>query len=77
LLPNKIPLSLYVHLPWCEARCPYCDFSITTEPVNGNDTKLAEAIIKDINRSKDLVMAENLKPFILAEAPHLLPPLNQ
>ncbi len=21
------PLSLYVHLPWCIAKCPYCDFN--------------------------------------------------
>ena len=21
------PLSLYVHLPWCEQKCPYCDFN--------------------------------------------------
>jgi len=61
LLLNKIPLSLYVHLPWCETQCPYCDFSITTEPVNGNDTKLAEAIIKDINRSEDLVAGRKFK----------------
>ena len=50
-----MPLSLYVHLPWCEPQCPYCDFSITTDPVNGNDAKLAETIIKDINQSKDLI----------------------
>ena len=21
------PLSLYVHLPWCQKKCPYCDFN--------------------------------------------------
>ncbi len=24
LLP---PLALYVHLPWCLKKCPYCDFN--------------------------------------------------
>lgn len=52
---NKTPLSLYVHLPWCETQCPYCDFSITTDPVNGNDLKLANAIVQDINNSAKLI----------------------
>lgn len=24
---KDIPLSLYIHIPWCEKKCPYCDFN--------------------------------------------------
>ena len=61
MLLNKVPLSLYVHLPWCETQCPYCDFSITTDPVNGNDARSAEAIIKDVRQSKDLIADRKFK----------------
>ncbi|MEL0036619.1 MAG: radical SAM family heme chaperone HemW [Gammaproteobacteria bacterium] len=26
-MKTGIPLSLYVHLPWCVEKCPYCDFN--------------------------------------------------
>ena len=32
------PLSLYVHLPWCLKKCPYCDFnSHEWKGAGGND----------------------------------------
>lgn len=27
---NEIPLSLYIHIPWCVRKCPYCDFNSHT-----------------------------------------------
>ena len=44
------PLSLYVHLPWCIRKCPYCDFnSHATKP--GTDlpeSDYLQALLRDI-----------------------------
>ena len=26
-LKNPPPLALYIHIPWCVRKCPYCDFN--------------------------------------------------
>ena len=31
----RIPLALYVHLPWCVRKCPYCDFNSHALPSAG------------------------------------------
>lgn len=32
-LSSLPPLSLYIHLPWCIRKCPYCDFNSHTAPI--------------------------------------------
>ncbi len=30
---QPLPLSVYLHLPWCQSKCPYCDFN--SHPLHG------------------------------------------
>jgi len=34
-LPHEVPLALYIHLPWCVRKCPYCDFNSHALPSAG------------------------------------------
>lgn len=30
MMSSQLPLSLYIHFPWCVKKCPYCDFNSHT-----------------------------------------------
>ncbi len=52
------PLSLYVHIPWCVRKCPYCDFN--SHEVRGAgawapETGYVAALIDDLDQSVPLV----------------------
>ena len=53
--PSKVPLSLYIHLPWCEKKCPYCDFNINTNKSEGDEDKLLNALYQDLRGSDQYI----------------------
>ena len=45
----KPPLSLYVHLPWCVRKCPYCDFNSHSAGDGAPTTRYIEALLLDLD----------------------------
>jgi oxygen-independent coproporphyrinogen-3 oxidase len=42
------PLSLYVHLPWCVRKCPYCDFNSYTMGDDAPRERYLDALLADL-----------------------------
>ena len=44
-----IPLSLYVHFPWCVRKCPYCDFNSHTLRGEIPESAYIDALLRDLD----------------------------
>ena len=42
------PLGLYIHLPWCERKCPYCDFN-SHEAQDLPEAQYIDALLQDLD----------------------------
>ena len=54
------PLSLYIHIPWCVRKCPYCDFnSHEARGVAPEDDYIA-ALIADLESALPLIWGRKI-----------------
>jgi len=47
--PQAVPLSLYIHLPWCTRKCPYCDFNSHEGFTDSLQKPYVEALLADLD----------------------------
>lgn len=62
-LKSLPPLSLYIHIPWCLKKCPYCDFN--SHAVRGDQSQIPEeeyvvALIRDLESALPNVWGRRL-----------------
>jgi oxygen-independent coproporphyrinogen-3 oxidase len=75
-LPALPPLSLYVHLPWCLRKCPYCDFnSHEMKPGEMPEQRYLDAVVADLESALPLVWGRPVASiFIGGGTPSLFSP---
>ena len=48
-----IPLSLYVHIPWCVRKCPYCDFNSHRQDDRFDESRYIDALVHDLDNERE------------------------
>ena len=49
------PLSLYIHIPWCAKKCPYCDFNSHEARAAIPEERYVAALVADLEQALPLV----------------------
>ncbi|MEA3334453.1 MAG: radical SAM family heme chaperone HemW [Chloroflexota bacterium] len=75
-MPVSSELSLYIHIPFCQKKCPYCDFN-TFAGLNRLHESFTDALVQEI----ELAGAQRNRPavktvFIGGGTPTVLPPIQ-
>jgi oxygen-independent coproporphyrinogen-3 oxidase len=46
---QPVPLSLYIHIPWCVKKCPYCDFNSHEKSQSFDEEGYVQALLSDLD----------------------------
>jgi oxygen-independent coproporphyrinogen-3 oxidase len=69
------PLSLYVHVPWCVQKCPYCDFNSHEAGETIPERQYVDALIADLQSALPLIWGRSVQTvFFGGGTPSLLSP---
>lgn len=70
---SQPPLSLYIHIPWCVQKCPYCDFNSHEAHGRIPENEYVAALIADLESALPLIWGRRVSTiFIGGGTPSLL-----
>ncbi|BBP46987.1 YggW family oxidoreductase [Thiosulfatimonas sediminis] len=58
---QPLPLSLYVHYPWCIQKCPYCDFNSHTLKHTVDEAAYVDAMLKQLEQTLPQIWGRPIK----------------
>lgn len=74
---QTIPLSLYIHLPWCAQKCPYCDFNSHQTPKELPEMAYISALLQDFEQDLPWAQGREIQSiFIGGGTPSLFSPTS-
>ena len=77
LIVKDIPLALYIHIPWCVKKCPYCDFNSHELPMDSQLSmydEYVDTLLLDAASQQTLPQGREISSiFIGGGTPSLLP----
>ncbi len=59
------PLALYIHIPWCVRKCPYCDFNSHKADNELPEAAYLQALLNDLDHSLPLVQGRQLSSIFI------------
>ncbi|MEE9303869.1 MAG: radical SAM family heme chaperone HemW [Thiotrichaceae bacterium] len=70
---TPVPLSLYIHFPWCLHKCPYCDFNSHKAPEILPEDRYIQALLRDVEQELPAIWGRPLHTvFIGGGTPSLI-----
>jgi oxygen-independent coproporphyrinogen-3 oxidase len=54
------PLALYIHIPWCVRKCPYCDFNSHAAGPSLPEEEYVDALLADLDADREHIHGREL-----------------
>jgi len=64
MFSSNPPLGLYIHLPWCEKKCPYCDFN-SHEADSIPQQAYVDALLDDLAQDLPLIWGRRIESIFI------------